>query len=161
MVDDLQYLRLLQSGHGLVQLVVIHEYDALALGAQQVEARFGLYEHGLRGARGAVLAGGGAEIRRPTFAAYSQSRELSREFPGARGFGFIRRWSLGQDEAELRRARADDMPDFRLRELTPHPGERFVIEYIYPQASNQGATGMDIASERHRREAAVAAAWSG
>ena len=128
--------------------------------AQQVEARFGLYEYGLRGARGAILAGGGAEIRRPTFAAYSQSRELSREFPGARGFGFIRRWSLGQDEAELRRARADDMPDFRLRELTPHPGERFVIEYIYPQASNQGATGLDIASERHRREAAVAAAQS-
>ena len=128
--------------------------------AQQVEARFGLYEYGLRGARGTILAGGGAEIRRPTFAAYSQSRELSREFAGARGFGFIRRWSLGQDEAELRRARADDMPDFRLRELTPHPGERFVIEYIYPQASNQGAAGLDIASERQRREAAVAAAQS-
>jgi PAS domain S-box-containing protein len=128
--------------------------------SQQVEARFGLYEYGLRGARGAILAGGGADIRRPTFASYSQSRELSREFPGARGFGYIRRWPAGQDEVELRRAKADDMPEFRLRELTAHPGERFVIEYIYPQASNQGATGLDIASEPHRREAALAAAYS-
>ncbi|MFN3304455.1 MAG: CHASE domain-containing protein [Roseateles sp.] len=127
---------------------------------EQVEARFGLYEYGLRGARGAILAGGGADIRRLTFAEYLQSRELSREFPGARGFGYIRRWPAGQDEAELRRARADDRPDFQLRELAPNPGERFVIEYIYPQASNQGATGLDIASERHRREAAVAAAQS-
>jgi len=53
--------------------------------AQQVEARFGLYEHGLRGARGAILAGGGAEIRRrplpPTRKAGS-CRESSR-VPGA------------------------------------------------------------------------------
>ena len=126
--------------------------------AQQVETRFGLYEYGLRGARGAILAGGGAEIRRETFAAYSQSRELSREFPGARGFGFIRRWPLGQDDESLRRARADGMASFQLRELAPNPGERFVIEYIYPLAPNLAATGLDIASERNRRDAALAAA---
>ncbi|WP_343622272.1 CHASE domain-containing hybrid sensor histidine kinase/response regulator [Roseateles puraquae] len=126
--------------------------------AQQVETRFGLYEYGLRGARGAILAGGGAEIRRETFATYSQSRELSREFPGARGFGFIRRWPLGQDAEALRRARADGMANFQLRELAPNPGERFVIEYIYPLAPNLAATGLDIASERNRRDTALAAA---
>ena len=69
--------------------------------AQEVQSRFGRYEYGLRGARGAVIAGGGAAIRRETFAAYSQSRELSREFPGARGFGFIRRWPVDQRSAQL------------------------------------------------------------
>ena len=39
MVDDLQNLRLLQTGDRLVQLVVIHQHHALSLGAQQVEAR--------------------------------------------------------------------------------------------------------------------------
>lgn len=126
--------------------------------AQQIESRFGLYEYGLRGAGGVVLAGGGKNIRRETFAAYSLNRELSREFPGARGYGFIRRWSAGRDRDELRRARADGMADFQLRELAPNPGDRFVIEYIYPQASNHGATGLDIASERNRRDAALAAA---
>ena len=125
--------------------------------AQEVQTRFGLYEYGLRGARGAVIAGGGAAIRRETFSAYSQSRELSREFPGARGFGFIRRWPLEQQAAQLQRARSDGLPGFQVRELAPNPGERFVIEYIYPQASNQGATGLDIASESTRREAALAA----
>jgi PAS domain S-box-containing protein len=126
--------------------------------AQQVESRFGLYEYGLRGARGAILAGGGPAIRRETFAAYSQSRDLSREFPGARGFGFIRRWPAGQDAESLRRVRADGMANFQLRELAANPGQRFVIEYIYPLAPNQGATGLDIASEPNRREAALAAA---
>jgi len=133
----------------------------IARAAQQVEARFGLYEYGLRGARGAILAGGGANIHRETFAAYSQSRELSREFPGARGFGFIRRWPTGHDDGELRRARGDGMPSFQLRELAPNSGDRFVIEYIYPQAANQGAAGLDIASETTRRDAAVAAARDG
>lgn len=126
--------------------------------AQQVESRFGLYEYGLRSMRGAILAGGGAAIRRETLAAYTQGWELSREFPGARGFGFIRRWPLGHEAEALRRARADGMANFEVRELAPNPGERFVIEYIYPQAANQGATGLDIASERNRRDAALDAA---
>ena len=38
-VDYLKYLNLIQPVHGLRGLVVIHEHDALALQAQQVEAR--------------------------------------------------------------------------------------------------------------------------
>ena len=38
-VDDFEYLRLLQTGDRLMQLVVIHQNHALSLGAQQVKAR--------------------------------------------------------------------------------------------------------------------------
>lgn len=129
--------------------------------AQHVRDRFTLYEHGLRGTRGAVMAAGGDDISRKEFEAYVASRELRREFPGARGFGFIRRVPRAAEVDFLASARAEGPAEFKVRELTPHDGERFVIQYIYPLADNTGATGLDIASEASRRDAAIAAMDSG
>lgn len=120
--------------------------------------RFGLYEYGLRGARGAVVAAGGANVTRDVFARYSETRDVAREFPGALGFGFIRRVPIAQEADFLARARAEGPAEFRIRELAPHDGDRFVIQYIYPAARNTGATGLDVASEVKRRDAALAAA---
>ena len=143
------------------QRLAVELGQQVAQASREVERRFALYEYGLRGARGAVVAGGGAAIRRSTFEAYADGRDVAHEFPGARGFGFIRRWPAGNDEAELARVRGDSMPGLQLRTLAPHGGDRYVIEYIYPMAANQGATGLDIASEKHRRAAAQAAAFDG
>ena len=129
--------------------------------ARLVDERFGLYESGLRGARGAVVAAGGDAVTRAQFEAYIATRDLEREYPGARGFGFIRRVAPADEGRFVAQARAEGPADFRLRELAPHASERFVIQYIYPQAGNQGATGLDIASEANRREAALAAARDG
>jgi PAS domain S-box-containing protein len=129
--------------------------------ATLVRERIGLYEYGLRGARGAVVAAGGSAVTRDAFAAYIATRDLAREFPGALGFGFIRRVARADEASFLAAARADGPASFSLRELDEHDGERFVIQYIYPLEQNQGATGLDVASERSRRAAAEAAARTG
>ncbi|MAY68074.1 MAG: hypothetical protein CMM77_13230 [Rhodospirillaceae bacterium] len=126
-----------------------------------VKERFQLYQYGLRGTRGAIIAGGRINIPRNTFQEYFVSREQFQEFPGARGFGFIVKISNEQTERFVAAARADEFPSFSLRELSPNAGERFIIKYIYPLEGNEGATGLDIASESNRRTAAMNAARSG
>lgn len=123
----------------------------------QLQQRMQLYEYGLRGTRGALITGGDERIGRERFLAYSASRNYAREFPGARGFGFIRRVPASEEEAFLQYARADGWPDFAIRQLTPHAGERFVIQYIEPVANNRAAVGIDVASEDNRRSAALQA----
>lgn len=123
--------------------------------------RFQLYEYGLRGARGVVLTAGPDRITRLQFERYYESRELRREFPGARGIGYTIRVANAESAAFAQAARADNFPLFAIRELAPNDGERFVIKYIYPLEGNGGATGLDIASEANRRGAAIAAARSG
>ena len=127
----------------------------------QLQRRMQLYEYGLRGSRGALIAGGDEWIGRERFLAYSASRDYAREFPGARGFGFIRRVPASDEEAFLQHARADGWPDFSIRQLTPHAGERFVIQYIEPVANNRAAVGLDVASESNRRSAALQALRTG
>ncbi len=59
--------------------------------AAQLLERMQRYEGGLRGVRGAIYAAGIDELTSARFAAYHRSREIDLEYPGARGFGFIRR----------------------------------------------------------------------
>ena len=128
----------------------------------QLQRRMQLYEYGLRGARGALIAGGDEWIGRERFRAYSASRDYAREFPGALGFGFIRRVPASDEEAFLQYARADGWPDFSIRQLAPHTGERFVVQYIEPVANNNRVgVGLDVASESNRRNAAIQALRTG
>lgn len=131
---------------------------------RSVQAQMSSYGHGLRSARGAIFAVGGSEqLTREQFRRYSVSREANRtrEFPGARGFGFIRRVPADSVTTFVEAARADGAPNFSIRQLSPHDGERWVIQYIEPQAPNEAAVGLDIASEAYRREAAASATLSG
>ncbi|MBL0917161.1 MAG: PAS-domain containing protein [Hydrogenophaga sp.] len=127
----------------------------------RIEDRLRLYEDGLRSARGAIAAAGGSNVHRRAFEAYVGSRDMVTEFPGARGIGFIRRVPADEVAAFETVARAEGPGDFRVRQLDPHQGERFVIHYIYPAQDNLGATGLDIASEPLRRDTAVNAARLG
>ncbi|WP_163839636.1 CHASE domain-containing hybrid sensor histidine kinase/response regulator [Pseudoxanthomonas sacheonensis] len=122
--------------------------------------RLATYEHGLRGARGAIIASG-PQLSRERFAAYSRSREYGREFPGVGGYGYIQRVPMLEMEEFQERARQDGAPDFSLRQLSPHEGERFVILYLEPAQGNRSALGLDIASEPNRRASALEAARSG
>lgn len=129
--------------------------------ADAVFRRMWLHQYGLRGARGIVITLGEHGMSRKLFANYSRTRNLKREFPGALGFGFIRR-VLPSNEAEfLQQARTDVKTDFNIRQLTPHDTERYVIQYIEPEARNAAAVGLDIASEVNRREAAFNALRTG
>ncbi|MCR3764272.1 CHASE domain-containing protein, partial [Pseudomonas aeruginosa] len=161
-------LGLLLSGLGAWGLALVNQQQARValereaeLVAEAVTRRIELYQYGLRGVRGALLTAGEAHIDRELFRRYSLTRDIDREFPGARGFGFIRRVAAADEAGFLGQARADGQPEFRIQQLTPHDGERYVIQYIEPLARNDQALGLDIASETNRREAARAALESG
>ena len=151
-------LGLARFNHYQAQQAVI---AATEQAADTVENRFKLYQYGLRGARGSILTMSEHALNRERFDRYSLTRNIDAEFPGARGFGFIRRVAPQDEAAFLAQARADGWPDFTIQQLNPNPAERFVIEYIYPLENNLAAVGLDIASETNRRQAALAAMRSG
>ena len=126
-----------------------------------VRARFQRYQYGLRGARGVILTAGSHDIRLGQFRRYSESRDIEVEFPGAEGFGFIRRVPQNDESAFLTAARKDGQPNFAIHQFQPHDGERFVIQYVEPIAQAGRSIGLDIASEANRRLAAESAMRSG
>jgi PAS domain S-box-containing protein len=126
-----------------------------------VKKRFELYESGLAGMRGAILAIGPDQITRPIFERYIRSRDMTGEYPGARGFGYIRVVPQRQEQDFIAQARLDGAPQFDIRMLVPHQQDRFVIQYIYPLEENRQALGLDIGSEANRRNAALLSAASG
>ncbi|WP_348734119.1 PAS domain S-box protein [Rheinheimera texasensis] len=134
--------------------------DAAEQIVQQSKDRLQRYQYGLRGVRGHVLTAGSA-LSAETFRAYSSSRDIAREFPGAHGFGYIHRVSPAQLPQFLQQARQTGPADFKLTVLAPHPHDHFIIQYIEPLARNQAAVGLDISSESNRYAAAVAAMQSG
>ena len=141
-----------QSNH---REAVVHFNVTSQRGAEQVVSRIRAYEYGLRGARGAALAAGSIHsLTRQRFIDYSRSRDIDQEFPGARGFGIIKRVAPDDEKDFVARARLDDWPGFSIRQFTSHAGERFVIQYLEPVDRNRDAIGLDIASEPNRRAAA-------
>lgn len=122
--------------------------------------RLAMYEHGLRGARGAIISAG-PQLSRKRFTAYSRSRDYQNEFPGVGGYGYIQRLAEEEVPGFVEQARRDGMPGFEIHELTPHVGEHFVILYLEPAEGNLRALGLDIASETSRRTSAIEAARSG
>ncbi|MDH2435260.1 PAS domain S-box protein [Pokkaliibacter sp. MBI-7] len=128
---------------------------------QRVTERITLYQYGLRGARGSILTAGENDLSRAAFYQYSLTRDTDSEFPGARGFGFIRLVPREKEKQFVEEARKDGWPDFSIRELNPNDGDRYVIQYIEPVDRNRAAVGLDIASERNRRLAAESSMRSG
>ncbi len=123
--------------------------------------RLDIYTYRLRSIRGAIYMLQLPNVTRDLMHRFSQVRDIEKEFPGARGFGFVRRVPLEDEAAFLKRVRAEGRPDFMLRQLVPHKGERFVIEYVEPEHLNLQALGFDLASETRRRQAAVTAMETG
>lgn len=128
------------------------EFQALTLRAtDQLRIHMRGYAYGLRGTRSAILTLGSDTITRRQFHAYLASRHIEHEFPGVLGFGFVRRVPAAAEFAFLRKARADDAPQFAISEFSPNPGERWVVQYLEPNAGNAAVIGVDLASELSRR----------
>ncbi len=133
---------------------------AVERAAREIERRFRTPVYGLNGARGTYAASG--QLDRAAFAAYVESRDLGREFPGVRGFGLIEPVAREDLPGYLDTVRADGAPGFRMHSIDAgEPDHHYLIRYIEPQADNLGAAGLDIGSERQRREAALQAIDSG
>jgi len=129
--------------------------------AAEVVARIEHFQYGLRGVRGAVLTMGERDMTRERFHRYSVSRDLRAEFPGALGMGFVRRVPQSEEAAFVAAMRHDGMPDFSIRQIQAHDGERDVIQYLDPIDKNRAAIGFDIASEANRQRAAEEALLTG
>lgn len=142
--------------------VAAQRFDELARQVtNHIAARVQGYSKGLRGIRGAVVVNGGTGLDRAQMRAYSATIDLEGEFPGARGFGVIRRVTPGDQTGFVARKRADGWPDFKVRQFAPHDRERHVVEAIEPLELNQVALGLDLSSEPLRRRALTAAMRSG
>ncbi|MEN0108720.1 MAG: CHASE domain-containing protein, partial [Pseudomonas sp.] len=129
--------------------------------ADAVVQRIELYQFGLRGLRGAIQAVEVQGMTLEAFQRYSATRDIPREFPGARGFGYIARVAPEQQAAFVEAERRQGRPDFTVHQFEPYAGEHFLVRYISPAASNQSAIGLDIASDPVRRQAALEAMRSG
>jgi len=128
--------------------------------SQGVKEKVTLYQYGLRGTRGSVMSRTPQQFNYQAMMEYTRSRDYPLEFPGARGFGFIRYVQPQDKAAFLQRARQDRPGyDFTIRQITPHNDSLFVIQYIEPESDNKEAVGLDIGSDVLRREAALSAAF--
>lgn len=148
-----------------VQLVMTHQdeerwqhFNELADRAtRQLERRITTYEFGLRGFRGFVIGAGHDRLTRAKVAEYAASRTYATEFPGALGFGFIRRVPAAGVAEFVVRERRTDWPDYTVKSFGDHRYDRWLIQYIEPYADNRAAIGLDVASHENRRQAVVRA----
>ncbi|WP_159107305.1 CHASE domain-containing protein [Azospirillum sp. B4] len=122
---------------------------------EDLHQRLNLFQYGLRGARSAIVVAGTDTLTREQFRLSASTRSLDEEFPGALGFGFVRRVAPSAETAFVDRERRSGRDGFRVRQLTAHEGERFIIQYVEPESRNAAAIGLDIASDPDRRLAAV------
>lgn len=109
----------------------------------EITRRFGQPVYGLNGLRGAYAATGG--MNRAQFRSYVESRDLSVEFAGVRGFGFIQRVARKELDTFIAAERGDGAPQFSLKlPSTEMTDDHYVIRFIEPAADNIGAEGLDV-----------------
>jgi PAS domain S-box-containing protein len=124
---------------------------------RDVRRKLALPVYGLNGLRGMFAAG---PVSRSQFRAWVESRDLSVEFPGVRGLGFIERVERDGLERFVAAQRAEGRPDFAV-DTAGNAADLYVVKFIEPSASNRTSAGKDVGREAVRREAAERAVRSG
>lgn len=110
------------------------------------------YIHALQGMGAFVIA----EDYSPTPASmreHSIFRNNFNNFPGALGYGFIRKVNHSDLSRYLKSQNYRE--HFKFRQLKDYSGEHLIIEFIEPFEKNKEALGLDVASEETRRQAAL------
>jgi PAS domain S-box-containing protein len=97
---------------------------------------------------------------RERFRAYWANRDVAREFPGVRGFGYIQQ----VQRTELARFTANEKnsgaADFAVK-TQGDAAELFVIRFVEPIENNRAARGLDVAREPVRHAAVIKALQTG
>ncbi len=128
--------------------------------ANEIQQRFAHPNYGLQGLHSLYAAS--PSVKRAAFQAAVESRNLAREFPGVRGFGFIEQVKRSQLDAFVSAVRADGAPQFAIRQLAEKDrDELLVVKFIEPARANVGTRGLDIGSDMVRRTAAQQAIDTG
>jgi PAS domain S-box-containing protein len=100
------------------------------------------------------------DLKRDQFNAWVKARDIEKEYPGIRGFGYVEHVKRTDLPAFIRRQRASGNADFTV----PDPGtadDLFVITMRAPLLPTQKAIGMDMGSEPRRRFTAEQAIRTG
>lgn len=124
----------------------------------EAKTRLNTHVYGLMGARGVFAAS--KSVERAEFQAYALSRNLTKEFPGSLGIGYVERVARENIEQFIAEQKIDDAANFEIRTSGNYP-DLFVIKFIEPLAHNYQAVGFDIGSEPIRRAAAETAMRTG
>ena len=115
----------------------------------EIQRRMSLPGHGLKGLRGTYAATRN-QVDSEQFKASVASRDLPKEFPGVKGFGFIeyvRRADVSRYEAA---AQAEGPPDFVVKTESNTP-DLFVVRHIEPMQDNLTAAGSDLTDSADTR----------
>ena len=119
-------------------------------------ARMATYEEALRG--GVSLMTASESVGRTQWRTFAQTLQLEKRFPGIDGIGVVFRVKEEAKQDFLRRVRADGASEFSIHSVPAvEPtlaDEHYVMTYLEPEALNERAIGLDVASERQRLEAA-------
>ena len=101
------------------------------------------------------------EIINDKVSTYSLARNNFDNFKGVLGFGFIRKVEKIHLKKYLAKV-TKQIPDFKIKTFNENPlDSHFIIESIEPLNKNLSARGVDVASEKNRREASILAMKSG
>ncbi|MEI8159046.1 MAG: CHASE domain-containing protein [Burkholderiales bacterium] len=126
----------------------------------EVTDRFKHIENGLRGIRGMYAASGA--ISRAQFNAHVASRDLNKEFPGSRGFGFMQRVERQELEAFEVAMRSSGATGFKVHGFgDTGQSDLYVVQHVAPMPDNAQSVGMDAGSDANRRRAIERAIDSG
>ncbi|MBI1245165.1 MAG: diguanylate cyclase [Alphaproteobacteria bacterium] len=123
-----------------------------------IEQRLVFPLYGLRGLNAAFAARG--DLTRAEFRAVIAARDLPREFPGVRGFGYAEHVTWAEAADFVAATRRDGAPEFELRTKLG-ADEMFIVKYAEPAETNNGVIGFDEASDPVRRAAIDAAVETG
>ncbi len=129
-------------------------------GMQAASARMSQYNRALDSL--AALIYSSNDVSLEEWRSFVETLRIDEFYPGVSGFGLIRRVESSDLERYLAEAKETYKGAFKLQYLNdPQSDLHFVIDKIEPLAPNSQALGLDIASERRRREAALEAMDSG
>ncbi|MCE2595211.1 response regulator [Motilimonas cestriensis] len=151
------YNRIEETNKRAIELAVDAKLSQVNI---NVVSAINLYYDGLRGLLAAIEATGLENFSYQSQLRYSLSRNYEVEFPGSLGFGVIKKVAQKNLATFLTSAEQDRQGPFTLKQLDEPTDPLFIIQYIEPEMNNAGAVGLDIGSERQRREAALQAAAS-
>jgi signal transduction histidine kinase/integral membrane sensor domain MASE1/DNA-binding NarL/FixJ family response regulator len=123
-----------------------------------LEYRMESYSHILLG--GAGFFSGSQNVSRSEWGAFSDMVDVTRNFPGVSGIGYIESVPKGNLDIFLNKVRQDGFSNFNISPPGEHP-DHFIITYIEPIETNRTAIGLNIAFEKNRYEAAIRARDTG
>ncbi len=125
---------------------------------RELTRRLNIFLFGLEGTRGIFAAS--RSIEREEFNSFILSRDLDKDFPGARGFGYIQRIARPELHEFLKEARADGAPQFSLT-TSDEFADLLVVKFYSSFSTGKSLLGIDVGTRPAIRLAAESSMRSG